>query len=73
MTDNEQTEPADEWYTLPAEPVPKPTAWPATMALAITFLFWGLASTIIISGVGAVVFAFALTGWIGNIRHGRQH
>ena len=65
--------PPSEWQRLPPEPLPKPTAWPATLALAITFLLWGLASSLIISGVGAVVFAVALTGWIGDIRHGRRH
>jgi len=62
----------DQWTKLPEEPLPKPTAWPATLALSITFLLWGLASSLIISGVGAVVFAVALTGWIGDIRHGRR-
>ncbi len=64
--------PSSEWHKPPEEHLPKPTAWPATLALAITFLLWGLASSLIISGVGAIVFAVALTGWIGDIRHGRR-
>jgi hypothetical protein len=64
--------PPEEWTKLPAEPLPKPTAWPPTLALGVTFLLWGLASSLIISGVGAVVFAVALTGWIGDIRHERR-
>jgi hypothetical protein len=72
MTPEKTPAPLEEWPELPPEHIPKPTAWPPTMALAITFLFWGLASSLIISGVGALVFAVALTGWIGDIRHERQ-
>jgi hypothetical protein len=71
--EEEPLAPSNEWQKPPAEPLPKPTAWPATLALSITFLLWGLASSLLISGVGAVVFAVALTGWIGDIRHGRRH
>lgn len=52
--------------------LPKPTVWPATTALATTFFFWGLISSLIITVVGLIVFAVALTGWIGDIRHGHQ-
>jgi hypothetical protein len=57
----------------PAPHLPKPTVWPATAALAITFLFWGIISSPLISLLGAIVFAVAMTGWIGDIRHERQH
>jgi len=70
--EEEPLAPSDEWQKPPAGHLPKPTAWPATLALSITFLLWGLASSLIISGVGAVVFAVALTGWIGDIRHERR-
>lgn len=53
--------------------LPKPTAWPAVTALAISFLLWGLVSSPLISLVGAIVFAVAITGWIGDIRHERKH
>lgn len=49
--------------------LPKPTAWPAVMALSITFIFWGLISSLLITAVGLAVFAVSLTGWIGTIRH----
>jgi hypothetical protein len=73
MMEEESPAPSGEWQKPSAGSLPKPTAWPATLALAVTFLLWGLASSLIISGVGAVVFAVALTGWIGDIRHERQH
>jgi hypothetical protein len=73
MMEEEIPPPSAEWQKPPAGHLPKPTAWPATLALSITFLLWGLASSLIISAVGAVVFAVALTGWIGDIRHERRH
>jgi hypothetical protein len=53
----------------PHNHLPEPTAWPPVLALSITLMFWGLASSLIITGVGALVFAVALMGWIGDIRH----
>jgi len=73
MMEEESFPPSDEWQRPPAGQLPKPTAWPATLALSVTFLLWGLASSLLISGVGAVVFAVALAGWIGDIRHERRH
>jgi hypothetical protein len=40
------------------------------LALAITFLAWGLVTSLLISAVGAALFAVALAGWIGELRHG---
>ncbi len=56
---------------LPAK-VPKPTQWPAALALGATFILWGLASSPIITGVGLVLFIISLTGWIQDIRHERK-
>jgi hypothetical protein len=42
------------------------------LALAITFLVWGLVTSIIITAVGGALFAGALAGWIRDIRHERN-
>jgi hypothetical protein len=43
------------------------------MALGITVFAWGFVTSPILLGVGFVVFALSLGGWIGEIRHeGRQ-
>ncbi len=60
------------WTNLPPEKPPKPGVWPAALALAITFLVWGLVTSLIITGVGVALFAFALGGWIRDIRHERK-
>ena len=59
------------WTVLPPEKLPAPSIWPATLALAITFLVWGLVTSLIITGVGLALFAVALAGWIRDIRHER--
>jgi hypothetical protein len=43
-----------------------------TLALGITFLVWGLVTSLIITGVGVALFAVALAGWIRDIRHERR-
>jgi len=40
------------------------------MAFGILLLAWGLVTTLLISGVGLVLFALALAGWIGALRYG---
>jgi hypothetical protein len=59
------------WTVLSSEKLPEPSIWPATLALAITFLVWGLVTSLIITGVGLALFAIALAGWIRDIRHER--
>ncbi len=65
------SEPAG-WNTARPEVVPEPTLWPPTLALAVTLCLWGLASSLIITGVGICLFAVALAGWIKNIRDERK-
>ena len=59
------------WTVLPAEKLPEPSIWPATLAVGITFLVWGLVTSLIITGVGLALFAAAMAGWIRDIRHER--
>jgi hypothetical protein len=59
------------WTVLPPEKPPEPSIWPATLAVAITFLVWGLVTSLIITGVGLALFAIAIAGWIRDICHER--
>ena len=61
-----------DWTRLPVEHLPRPTFRPAGLALAITFVFWGLVSSWVILAVGAALFVAALAGWIADIRHEHQ-
>jgi hypothetical protein len=68
--DHPHTEPRPGGPRLEHAELPQPTYWPAVMALGIAFVAWGLVTTFIISGVGLLLFALALAGWIGDLRHG---
>lgn len=61
------------WIPLPLEHLPLPTYWPAGLALAITFIFWGLITSWVIWAVGLLLFAVSIGGWIQDIRHERKH
>lgn len=61
------------WSEPEPKEIPRPTYWPIVMAVAITFIFWGIVTSLIISGVGILLFALSLAGWIGDIRHENAH
>jgi hypothetical protein len=58
----------------PARPdhIPEPSYWPATVALGAMLLIWGIISTPLLAIPGLILFAAALAGWIGEMRHERQ-
>lgn len=68
---NEQTPPSD-WEPLPPEHLPRPTYFPAGLAMGITFVFWGLITSSIILTVGLLLFIASLAGWITEIRYERK-
>lgn len=49
--------------------LPPPTARPMIMAVGIALILAGFALSLWFSLGGAVVFAFALAGWIGELQH----
>jgi hypothetical protein len=53
---------------LPAT-LPKPTAWPITLALGVTLLAFGIVTHWIISIAGLAVFLVACGGWFGDLRN----
>jgi hypothetical protein len=70
---NEQSPiPHPEWEPLPAEHLPRPTYFPAGLAMGIAFLFWGLITSWVIIVVGLALFAASLAGWITEIRYERN-
>jgi hypothetical protein len=66
------TEPREGYARPKPDVIPRPTPWPAGLALAITFVAWGLVTSPVVLGVGVVLFAVSLGGWIGEIRHERR-
>lgn len=47
--------------------LPRPTFWPFFLAFGIVCIFWGILTNWIVSTVGLIAFALALTGWITDI------
>ncbi len=60
------------WTRARPERIPRPTVWPPAMALAITFVAWGLVTSPVVLAIGGALFAVSLGGWIGDIRHERR-
>ncbi|HEV2419535.1 MAG TPA: hypothetical protein VGX94_17200 [Terriglobia bacterium] len=59
------------WHRPRPGKIPHPTYAPATVALGIACLLWGLVTTPIISLIGAMLFVIGLAAWIGDLRHER--
>jgi len=49
--------------------LPRPTYWPAALALGATMALLGPVSLMAVTVVGVCVAAIALAGWIGEIVH----
>jgi hypothetical protein len=64
--------PRPGWNQPRPEKLPEPTAWPAGVALAVTFILWGFVSSFIVSAVGVALFIAAMVGWVKEIRHERK-
>ena len=58
------------WGRAKPDHIPRPTYWPAVFAVGIGMLLWGVITSLIISAVGLALVVIALTGWIGELRHG---
>src|ERR1043166_68018 len=57
------------WQRPPDEPLPRPTYFPAGLAMGVAFIFWGLITTWPVWLVGVVLFVAALAGWVTEIRN----
>jgi hypothetical protein len=63
------SEPRAGWNEPKPEHIARSTAWPAALALGITFFAWGLIASPVVLGGGLLLFAVSLAGWIVEIRH----
>jgi hypothetical protein len=62
-----------EWEPLPPERMPRPTYFPAGLAMGTTFIAWGLITSWVVFLVGVGLFIASLAGWITDLRHARKH
>lgn len=59
------------WAKARPDSIPRPTAWPAALALGTMLFAWGMIASAMVLVVGIVLFGISLGGWIGEIRHER--
>jgi len=52
------------------EHLPAPSIWPATIGAAVALMAFGVATSLALSVLGALLLAFGLFGWIQELRHG---
>ena len=64
------TNPAVEPAGTEHSKAPEPSYAPFLLALGVTMLFWGLATSPVMSAGGFVVFGWALWMWISEIAKG---
>jgi hypothetical protein len=57
------------WEKLPDEHLPRPTYFPAGLAMGTTLVFWSLITSWVILVVGMGLVAASLAGWISEILH----
>jgi hypothetical protein len=57
------------WTHVPDEKIPRPTFWPAALALGTVLLLWGLVTSFIITTVGFVLLFLSIAGWLEEMRH----
>jgi hypothetical protein len=69
---NESSKTHSDWEPLPDEHLPRPTYFPAGLAMGTALIFWGLITTWIIFVAGIALFIAALAGWISEIRYERH-
>ena len=60
------------WKPLPDEALPRPTYFPAGLAMGTTLFFWGLITSRVVFLAGVGLLIAALAGWISEIRHERK-
>ena len=64
---------SDDGFSAPLpEVVPRPTWWPASVALGVMLMGWGAITSLTIFLIGAALLASSVVGWIGEIRHERN-
>lgn len=58
-----------DWSKPKPDVIPRPTYFPAAMAFGITCSLWGIVTSPVVLGIGLLVVALSLGGWIGEMRH----
>lgn len=57
------------WNEPRPKELPRPTYWPVVFAMGVFLILWGFLTSFILSGVGVIILARAIAGWIGEVRY----
>jgi hypothetical protein len=60
------------WEPLPDERLPRPTYFPAGLAMGTTLIAWGLITSGVVFLVGLALFIASLAGWITELCYARK-
>ncbi len=52
--------------------MPELTFWPFILAFGVLFLFWGIITSLAISGVGILLIILSVAGWIQDLNHEQE-
>jgi hypothetical protein len=53
-----------------SEHLPSPSVWPVTVAAGVTFVGFGVLTSLALSVLGGALMVLGLYGWIQELRHG---
>jgi len=48
--------------------VPSPSVWPFVLGAGVSLVAFGVVASVLFCGVGAILFAIGLAGWIEELR-----
>jgi len=51
------------------EEMPDLTFWPFMLAFGVLFFFWGMITSLIITGIGILIIIVSVAGWIQDLNH----
>ncbi|MGD8863903.1 MAG: cytochrome c oxidase subunit 4 [Myxococcales bacterium] len=66
---NHSSAKAADWNEPRSPVVPRPTYWPATLALSVCFALWGVLTSVWMIVVGMAASGLAIAGWIRELDH----
>jgi hypothetical protein len=60
----------DDEHDEHAAHLPQPSVWPAVVGAGVSIAAFGVATSFAFCGLGAILFVWGLSGWIGELRRG---
>jgi hypothetical protein len=52
--------------------LPSPSVWPVVVGAGVSVAAFGVVTSFAFCALGVILFAWGLSGWIGDLRHGHD-